>query len=130
MGEIRDCKNCQDQPTCKQRMLSLSEEFKACQKAFIAFGDETRQQIIVALLESECDGIRVGEITKRTHLSRPAVSHHIKILMGAGIIGLRREGTRNYYFIDYSVSELNKIEALFQHIRMLVDVVPDRSGDE
>ncbi|WP_242965288.1 ArsR/SmtB family transcription factor [Petroclostridium xylanilyticum] len=74
-------------------MRSLSEEFKACRKAFIALGDETRLHIITALLESECDGVRVGEITAKTNLSRPAVSHHIKILMDAGIIRMRREGT-------------------------------------
>ena len=115
---------------CREHLLGLSEEFKSCQKAFTAVGDETRQQIIVALLESDCNGIRVGEIRMRTRLSRPAVSHHIKILMDAGIIGMRREGTRNYYYIDYSVSELNKIEVLFSHIRTLVEDAPDHSGGE
>ncbi|MGR5875393.1 ArsR/SmtB family transcription factor [Bacillus pacificus] len=27
--------------------------------------------------------MRVGEITRKTHLSRPAVSHHIKVLKDA-----------------------------------------------
>lgn len=129
MNELRDC-NEHTKQQCKGLLLGLSAEFKTCQKAFTAVGDETRQQIIVALLESDCHGIRVGEITRRTRLSRPAVSHHIKILMDAGIIGMRREGTRNYYYIDYSVSELTKIETLFSHIRTLVEDAPDRSGEE
>ncbi len=62
-------------------------------------GDETRQLILIALLESDFNGIRVGEITK-THLSRPAVSHHLKILKEAEIVNLRREGTKNYYYLD------------------------------
>lgn len=115
---------------CSESIFSLSAEFKNCRKAFTAMGDETRQLIIVALLESDCHGIRVGEITKRTNLSRPAVSHHIKILMDAGIIGMRREGTKNFYYIDYSVSELNKIETLFSHIRALVAYTPCRSDVE
>jgi len=130
MDELRECASCTEQYQCKENLLNLSEEFKACRKAFTAIGDETRQQIIVALLESDCQGIRVGEITKRTNLSRPAVSHHIKILMDAGIIGMRREGTRNYYYIDYSKSELYKIEMLFSHIRALVEIAPDRSGED
>lgn len=130
MKEYRGCGERTEQQKCKERLLSLSEEFKSCQKAFTAVGDETRQQIIVALLKSDCQGIRIGELTKRTNLSRPAVSHHIRILMDAGIIGLRREGTRNYYYIDYSVSELNKIETLFAHIRALVAEAPDRRGEK
>ena len=38
---------------CHERRLKLAEELKSCQKAFIALGDETRQQIIITLLESE-----------------------------------------------------------------------------
>ncbi len=121
---------CAEHRNFKEQLLSLSKEFKACQKTFNAIGDETRQLIIVALLESDCQGIRVGEITKLTSLSRPAVSHHIKILMDAGIIGLRREGTRNYYYIDYSISELNMVEALFTHIRELVIEAPNRNREE
>lgn len=45
-------------------------------------------------------GIRVGEIQKKSHVSRSAVSHHLKVLLDAGIISVRREGTKNYYFID------------------------------
>ncbi len=46
----------------------------------------------------ECNGVRVGTITQKTHLSRPAVSHHLKILTEAGLIKMRREGTKNYYY--------------------------------
>lgn len=130
MDKNKDDTNCSGHEKCRYNMFNLSEEFKACRKAFIALGDETRLQIIVALLNSDSDGVRVGDITKKTNLSRPAVSHHIKILMDADIIRLRREGTRNYYYLDYSISELNKIEALFQHIRTLVNIAPDRSGEE
>jgi DNA-binding transcriptional ArsR family regulator len=126
---MNEISKCTEQHIFKERLLNLSAEFKACQKAFIAIGDETRQHIIVALLESDCGGVRVGEITERTNLSRPAVSHHIKILMDAGIIGMCREGTRNYYYIDYSVSELKKIETLFAHIRELVAEAPDRNRE-
>ncbi|WP_341481872.1 metalloregulator ArsR/SmtB family transcription factor [Enterococcus cecorum] len=45
-------------------------------------------------------GTRVGAITEKTHLSRPAVSHHIKILKDAGVVGMRKEGTKNYYYLE------------------------------
>jgi len=94
---------------CKWRMKKIADELKECRKPFLAIGDETRQQIIIALLESDCNGIRVGEITKKTNLSRPAVSHHLRILKDAGMINMRREGTKNYYFVDASESQWKRI---------------------
>lgn len=101
---------------CKFRMSKIASEFKKCKGAFIALGDETRHQIILALLESDCRGIRVGEITEKTNLSRPAVSHHLKILKEAGIINMRREGTKNYYFVDADQSQWKRILELVQLI--------------
>ena len=48
----------------------------------------------------ECNGVRVGAITEKTNLSRPAVSHHLQIRKDAGLISMRREGTKNYYYFD------------------------------
>lgn len=107
---------------CKGRMKVIAKGFRECQKAFLALGDETRQQIIMALLESDSYGIRVGEITKKTNLSRPAVSHHLRILKEAGIINMRREGTKNYYFVDASESQ-------WKSILDLVSVVYDSAKD-
>ncbi|MBP0775181.1 ArsR/SmtB family transcription factor, partial [Bacillus anthracis] len=62
----------------KQEQLNvIKKDFIDSQKVLLAIGDETRQAILLVLMETECQtGLRVGEITKQTHLSRPAVSHH------------------------------------------------------
>ncbi|HDR5735356.1 TPA: winged helix-turn-helix transcriptional regulator, partial [Bacillus anthracis] len=72
----------------KQEQLNvIKKDFIDSQKVLLAIGDETRQAILLVLMETECQtGLRVGEITKQTHLSRPAVSHHLRILREAGII--------------------------------------------
>lgn len=73
----------------------LAEEFRSCQKLLTAIGDENRLHLMVEMMQmNSCRGVRVGEITKRTHLSRPAVSHHLQILREAGILGVRKEGTK------------------------------------
>ncbi len=77
---------------CAAQRRLLSEEFQNNRKVFLALGDETRQQIMIALLENEKVGMRVPEITARTHLSRPAVSHHLQILKDAGLIRMHRVG--------------------------------------
>lgn len=79
----------------------IKDDFMNCQKVLLAIGDETRQSILLVLMGTNCQtGLRVGEITEQTHLSRPAVSHHLKILRDAGVILMRKEGTKNFYYID------------------------------
>ena len=120
---------------CKfQKSLNIiTREFKECKKVLLAIGDDTRPAIIIALLESDCNGIRVGEITKKTHLSRPAVSHHLKILKESGIINMRREGTKNYYYMDANKRQWEKVSSLVNHIYDVVkefEPIDKRQVDE
>ena len=48
-----------------KKVKFYEEEFKESKKLLLAIGNDTRQAIIIALLESDCRGIRVGEITKK-----------------------------------------------------------------
>ena len=60
----------------KTDIEALAEEFENCRKVLIALGDENRQHLILEMMRmGNCSGARVGDITVRTHLSRPAVSH-------------------------------------------------------
>ncbi|MGE7840057.1 ArsR/SmtB family transcription factor [Lysinibacillus sp. NPDC093712] len=91
-----------------------------CQKVLLAIGDETRQSILLVLMGTDCQtGLRVGEITEQTHLSRPAVSHHLKILRDAGIILMRKEGTKNFYYIDIR-TKLSLLKTLILDIETLL----------
>lgn len=114
----------------EEQMLQLLNGFKECQKAFTAIGDETRQLIIIALIESGCsEGMRVGEITKKTHLSRPAVSHHLQILKSANIINMYREGTKNYYYLSKSETEWSKILDLMKYVNELISLCAVENND-
>jgi len=96
----------------------LTEQFSNSKKIFVAIGNETRQAIITTLIDPECGGMRVGDIKEKTHLSRPAVSHHLKILLDAEVIGRRRVGTKNFYYLKLGgqwqtlVQLINNIENL------------------
>ncbi|CCL08457.1 Transcriptional regulator, ArsR family [Clostridioides difficile CD002] len=117
---------------CQQRMQEITSKFKECRKAISAMGDETRQLILIALLESDFNGIRVGEITEKTHLSRPAVSHHLKILKEAEIVNLRREGTKNYYYLDSKKSQWKSLTELINLIFVGIQHISEndiRKGD-
>ncbi len=105
---------------CALQRQRLSEEFQRNRKVFLALGDETRQQILIALLENEKIGMRVPEITARTHLSRPAVSHHLRVLRDAGLLGMHRTGTRNYYYVDANGGCWGGLKALADHVDRVV----------
>ena len=99
----------------------LRERFDKVGSGLSVIGDETRQSIILSLLNENCyPGMRVGEITNRTHLSRPTVSHHLRILKEAKVISMRKEGTMNFYFLSPSESRLNELKLLIDQIDVLL----------
>jgi ArsR family transcriptional regulator len=93
----------------------IKTDFKKCRKLLIAIGDETRQNIVTVLMGAGCTGMRVGEITKQTHLSRPAVSHHIRVLLDCGLVSVTKQGTMNFYSLNTS-DELLNLFSLVNHI--------------
>lgn len=97
-------------------MDAISQGFQNCQNAFTAIGDSTRQLILRVLLESDLSGIRVGEIAHKAHLTRPSVSHHLQILKKAGIVNMRREGTKNYYYISADQTQWQSMAELLHLI--------------
>lgn len=101
---------------CAMRIKKITEGFQNCCEAFSAVGDPTRQAILVVLLASDFGGIRVGEIAKMAHLTRPSVSHHLKILKEAGIVGMRKEGTKNYYYISLDENKWKEMMYLMNTI--------------
>lgn len=107
----------------------LQNEFAACQGILTALGDEVRQHLLCIMIEGECSGSRVIDIAKKTHLSRPAVSHHMQILKKAGIVKSRKEATCIYYYLDPEDTEIEKLILLCTDIKNIMAVVPDRSGE-
>lgn len=103
----------------------LAQKFDVCRPVLCAIGDETRQLIIRVLIENcGTGGLRVGEIQNSTNISRAAVSHHLKILKDAGIIDVRQEGTKNYYYLDSTSSSLWTVSELFHHAIELMKHCP------
>ncbi len=67
---------------------------RQCAGVMRALGDETRLKILESLLVQEkCVSELVEEIGKQ----QPHVSHHLRILRGAGLIEGMREGQRVCY---------------------------------
>lgn len=87
---------------CACARQEISRLFSQCGPLIAALGDPTRQAIVSALLDEGERGLRVGQITELTSLSRPAVSHHLRVLREAGAVTVRKRGTMNFYYLDPS----------------------------
>lgn len=59
-----------------------------------ALGDSTRRGIVEVLRDGP---MPVGRIADALPVGRPAVSKHLKVLQGAGLVSHHSVGTRNLY---------------------------------
>ena len=78
-----------DLPT-DELLSSLSELFKV-------FGDNTRIKILFALLDTELCVCAIAELLGMT---QSAISHQLKILKDANLVGNRREGKTVFYYLS------------------------------
>ena len=62
--------------------------------AFDALGDPMRRRIVERLRPGP---LPVGELAAGLPIGRPAVSKHLKVLQGAGLVEHTSVGTRNLY---------------------------------
>jgi DNA-binding transcriptional ArsR family regulator len=65
--------------------------------ALDALGDPTRRSILRLLTEQPRS---VQEVADRLPVSRPAVSQHLRVLRGAGLVTSTQQGTRHIYRLD------------------------------
>lgn len=90
---------------------NLKQDLEEVSDFLLALGNENRQAIIIRLLEeSNCTGTQIDKLTDATSLSRPAVSHHLKVLKDAKIIDYHQNGTKNFYYLKHDVSEISKLQ--------------------
>ena len=65
--------------------------------AIAALADPTRRTVFERLRAGPQP---VVELARGLHVSRPAVSQHLRVLKEAGLVRDRKEGTRHYYSVD------------------------------
>ena len=65
--------------------------------AFDALGDPTRRAVFELLRGGPC---AVVELASQLPVSRPAVSQHLRVLKGAGLVADRAAGRRRLYEVN------------------------------
>ncbi|MBB5203578.1 DNA-binding transcriptional ArsR family regulator [Inhella inkyongensis] len=76
----------------------LAQTFAECKPVFFALSEIARQQIL--LLLSEHEALNVNQIAEQLPLSRPAISHHLKILRDCGLVQVLPRGTENLHLLS------------------------------
>ncbi len=82
----------------KVDMEEAKNLFERCSPVFLALGDRQRQKLFLDI--AEAGEVNVSELASMSSLSRPAVSHHLKLLKDYGIVDAIKKGTQIFYKID------------------------------
>jgi DNA-binding transcriptional ArsR family regulator len=98
-----------NRPTTAPTLDDVLRSFRDCAPIFDALGDRFRQDIVMLLAQDE--RLNVSAIAERIALSRPAISHHLKVLRQAGLIALERVSRENFYSLtlDPALANLRRL---------------------
>ncbi|MGH2954975.1 MAG: ArsR/SmtB family transcription factor [Solirubrobacterales bacterium] len=98
------------EPCCEPVVYPEIEREHAERMAAVAkaLGDPIRMQL-VDVLRQHAGKVCVCELVPLFDLSQPTVSHHLKVLREAGIVGSERAGLWAYYYVnDDAVQEISQ----------------------
>lgn len=82
---------------------------------FTALADPTRRRILEILAAGErAAGEVAAQVGSETGLSQPAVSQHLGVLRGSGLVAVRVDGQRRLYRVD--PAGLSVVAAWVDHV--------------
>jgi ArsR family transcriptional regulator len=81
-------------------------------KMFKALSDPVRLRLLSLIASHEGGEACVCDLTGPFDVSQPTISHHLKVLREAGLVGSERRGTWVYYWV--LPAALAKLSALLQ----------------
>ena len=69
-------------------------------QAFAALADPIRLRLLSRIAASDADEVCACELVEPSGRSQPTVSHHMKILVDAGLVEREKRGTWVYYRVS------------------------------
>lgn len=102
-----------------RRTLNILSE---CIPVFTMLQDETRQEILMLLFDE--NGMTVTELTAKLDLSRPAVSHHMKLLLDSGLVTVTKNGKERIYSLCME-NAIGLLRNLLESIEKDMNIAPE-----
>lgn len=103
--------------------LAVISDFDAVAELFKLLSDSTRVRIFWLLSHREECVINIGALLG---MSSPAVSHHLKVLAGSGLIVCRRDGKEVYY----RAADNEKTRLLHETVEQVMEIAcPEHAVD-
>src|ERR1700712_4457548 len=98
----------------KNYSRSIPKQWRDIAKVFVAMGDPHRQRILLTFDKGE--RLNVGQIAEVSTLSRSAVSHHLKIMREAGVLGSEKIGKEVWFWVERDAL-LDALSGVAEYIR-------------
>ncbi|MCR6668185.1 MAG: metalloregulator ArsR/SmtB family transcription factor [Methyloversatilis sp.] len=90
---------------------TIPADWQDYSRLFAALGDPERQRILLTFEPGE--SLNVTELTRASSLSRPTVSHHLKLLCEAGVLERTRQGREIHFRLQ--------ADTLIQRLQTVID---------
>ena len=90
--------------------------------------DEYRQQLIMDIAEAGKEGINVSNLSAKSKLSRPAISHHLKVLKEAGLIVPLKIGTQIFYQLNLK-ENFKTISELIKSMEKILSTIDEKKQE-
>ena len=94
--------------------------------AFAALGSEQRLDVLRTLVRAGPNGLSIGELGKRCGVTGSTLTHHMKILAGAGLVSQEKQGRS----IICVAAEMEVMQALSDYLlnECCADCAPEDRG--
>ncbi|MFT5868615.1 MAG: ArsR family transcriptional regulator [Paracoccaceae bacterium] len=89
--------------------------------AFAALGSEQRLAVLRRLVRAGPDGMAIGDLGEAVGITGSVLTHHVKQLVGAGLVAQRRDGRRIICAVVFG-----QVEALSEYL--LSECCADHGG--
>ncbi|MBQ0052720.1 MAG: winged helix-turn-helix transcriptional regulator [Treponema sp.] len=104
----------------EKTMKRARELFENCSPVFLALGDAQRQNLVMDIAESGEEGLNVSTLASKSHLSRPAISHHLKVLKDYGLLEPVKKGTQIFYKLKI-VDAVESVQLLLDEMKAIIE---------
>ncbi|SDP90307.1 ArsR/SmtB family transcription factor [Lentzea jiangxiensis] len=87
----------------KEALVAVPDESASAARLFKALADPIRVQLVVLVRQAATGEACFCDLADKFDMPQSSLSHHLKILVNAGVLQRERRGTWSWYRLDHDV---------------------------